>query len=161
MVSMLYSPQTARLTQTLTQPEFEGQYPGEMIAAPSVMVIDDSMTVRAVVEASLTRAGFHVTAFPDGLAAMGALARGEVDVPSLLLLDIGLPKMEGYEVARILRSKPEFADTVFIMLTAHDGVLDKLRSKLAGASEFIAKPFNVKYVVEVVRRYLEAPSHHA
>jgi CheY-like chemotaxis protein len=63
--------------------------------------------------------------------------------------------MDGYEVARILRSKPEFADTVLVMLTAHDGVLDKLRSKLVGANEFITKPFNVKYVVEVVRRYLD------
>ena len=156
---MLYSPQTARLTQHLTEPEYADYYPQEPTPEPSVMVIDDSLTVRAVVEASLTRAGFRVTTFPDGLAAMGALARGEVEVPNLLLLDIGLPKMEGYEVARILRSKPDFADTILVMLTAHDGMLDKLRSRLVGAKEFITKPFNVKYVVEVVQRYIGPAPH--
>lgn len=154
---MMHSPQTARLPQRLTEPEPSDTYAAPL--DPSVMVIDDSMTVRAVVEASLKRAGFRVATFPDGLAAMGALARGEVEVPNLLLLDIGLPKMDGYEVARILRSKPDFGETVVVMLTAHDGVFDKLRSRLVGASAFITKPFNVKYVVEVVRQYLHPSAH--
>jgi CheY-like chemotaxis protein len=120
----------------------------------SVMVIDDSMTVRTVVEACLRRTGVQVTSFGDGLAAMGALARGEVAVPDVVLLDIGLPKMDGYEVARILRSKPELGQTTIIMLTAHDGVLDRLRGKLVGASAYITKPFRVSHVVDVVHHYL-------
>jgi DNA-binding response OmpR family regulator len=122
------------------------------------MVIDDSRTVRAVVEACLTRDGFRVSAFPDGLTAMLAMARGEVEVPQLVLLDIGLPKMDGYEVARALRSKEDFSRTVLVMLSAHDGVIDKLRGRLVGASAFIPKPFPVRQVLEVVRSFLGSPS---
>lgn len=146
---MLYAPQTMRLA-----PIEEHEYYAEALPQPSVMIIDDSPTVRAVIEASLRRHGFRITSFGDGLAAMGALARGEVEVPHLLLLDIGLPRMDGYEVARILRSKADFGQTTLVMLTAHDGMLDRLRGKLVGASEYITKPFNVRYVVDVVRSYL-------
>src|SRR5690242_20419839 len=146
----MYPPQTARPSQ------IEGvDPPTPAPLAPSVMVIDDSQTVRTVVEASLTRHGYRVVAFGDGLAAMGALARGEVTVPNLLLLDIGLPKMDGYEVARILRSKADFDRTVLVMLTAHDGVLDRLRGRLVGASAYITKPFKVQQVVEAVRTFIE------
>jgi DNA-binding response OmpR family regulator len=120
------------------------------------MVIDDSMTVRAVIEAALKRRGYDVDAFMDGIAAMGALARQEVRVPDLLLLDIGLPKMDGYEVARILRGKPDFSQTVIVMLTGRDGFVDRVRSRLVGASAFIAKPFKVSYVVDVIRHYLQS-----
>lgn len=126
-------------------------------AQGSVMVIDDSMTVRAVIEASLRRNGFAVTSFADGLQAMGALARGEVAVPDVLLLDIGLPKMDGYEVAKILRAKPDFSQTVIVMLTGHDGVFDRIHSKMVGASAFITKPFRVKHVVDVVSQYVLRP----
>jgi twitching motility two-component system response regulator PilG len=145
-------------TVRLGPPEQGDPYFGYAQPAPgSVMVIDDSMTVRAVIEASLRRNGFAVTSFADGLQAMGALARGEVAVPELLLLDIGLPKMEGYEVAKILRAKPDFNQTVIVMLTGHDGVFDRIRSKMVGASAFITKPFRVQHVVDVVSQYLPRP----
>jgi twitching motility two-component system response regulator PilG len=148
---MIHSPQTVRLVPP--------EQPGMAVdhgnpPQGTVMVIDDSMTVRAVIEASLRRHGFYVTSFGDGLQAMGALARGEVAVPNLLLLDIGLPKMDGYEVAKILRAKADFGQTVVVMLTGHDGVFDRIRSKMAGASAFITKPFRVNYVVDVVSQYL-------
>ena len=132
--------------------DFDVPRPDEM--ARSVMVIDDSVTVRTVVDASLRRAGYRVSTYCDGLAAMGALARGEVEVPDLVLVDLDLPRMDGYEVTRILRAKPEFASTHFIMLTCYDGAWNRLRAKLAGATEFIVKPFRMAYLVGVVRRYL-------
>lgn len=121
----------------------------------SVMVIDDSLCIRAVIEACMHRDGHRVSTFEDGLSAMGAFARGEVGVPDLLLLDIEMPRMDGYEVARILRAKEEFAETRIIMLTCHDGMIDKLRAKMVGAVEYIVKPFHVPYLRSVVNRYLE------
>jgi twitching motility two-component system response regulator PilG len=154
---MMQSLQTRRLPYV----EHPTLVPQPMPAEPqgTIMVIDDSMTVRAVIEACLRRYGFQVTAFADGLAAMGALSRGEVAVPDLLLLDIGLPKMDGYEVARILRARPEFARTVIVMLTAHDGMFDRIHSRMVGASAYITKPFKVSYVVDVVRSYLRPTAH--
>ena len=116
----------------------------------SVMLIDDSMAVRKVIEASFQRAHLPTTTFADGLAAIHALAKGEVGVPDVLLLDIGLPRMTGYEVARILRSNSDFHNTKIVMLTAKDGVVDKVRAKMIGACEFIPKPFHVSHLVQVV-----------
>src|SRR5579875_1553175 len=84
---------------------------------PLIMVIDDSLVVRRVVEVSFMRVGIPVVAFPDGISAFNALVRHEAPVPDLLLLDIGLPKMDGYRVAGILRAHPELKDLDIVMLT--------------------------------------------
>jgi CheY-like chemotaxis protein len=71
-----------------------------------VMVIDDSTTVRNIISISLRHEGFGVVSFPDGIEAMRWLARPNARIPDLVLLDIGLPKMDGYEVARRLKTNP-------------------------------------------------------
>jgi twitching motility two-component system response regulator PilG len=119
-----------------------------------VMVIDDSLTVRKIMETSLKREGFDAISFPDGLQAMQALARGDVPVPDLILLDVGLPKMDGYEVARTFKQKSRLGNTVIIMLSGRDGMFDKLRGRMAGAKEYITKPFKPAEVIAVVRSYL-------
>src|SRR5215831_3812809 len=95
-----------------------------------VMVIDDSLTVRKIMESSLQREGFRAVTFPDGLQAMNALSKGDIPVPDLILLDVGLPKMDGYEIARALKNR--LSNTVIIMLSGRDGVFDKLRGRWAG-----------------------------
>jgi DNA-binding response OmpR family regulator len=131
---------------------------GEALATATpqatIVAIDDSPTVRAVIEACLSRCGYRVATFGDGLQAMGAWARGDVDVPDLLLLDIGLPKMNGYELARILRSKPDFADTILVVLSGHDGVFSRVRGRAVGASAYITKPFRVHHLVDLVTTLL-------
>jgi len=106
-----------------------------------IMVIDDSLVVRRVIEASFARVGIPTVCFPDGLSALNALVKREAPVPDLLLLDIGLPKMDGYEVARTLRVHPEMRDTIIVMLTGHDDVINRMKAMLIGARDFIKKPF--------------------
>lgn len=125
----------------------------------TVMLIDDSVAVRKVIEVSFRRANLPTTTFPDGLAAIHALAKQEVVVPAVLLLDIGLPRMSGYEVARILKLNAGFEKTKIVMLTGRDGVVDRVRSRLVGACEFISKPFRVSEVVNVVQSLLDAPEN--
>ncbi len=75
-----------------------------------VMVIDDSPTVRKIVEVSLRREGLEVVSFPDGIEALRAVTNRQIEhVPDLVVLDIDLPKMNGYEIARYLRSKPQWS----------------------------------------------------
>jgi twitching motility two-component system response regulator PilG len=124
----------------------------------SIMVIDDSLAVRKVIEASFARIGLPVSSYPDGIAAIQALSRGEVEVPDLVLLDIGLPKMDGYQVAGILRNNDAFRNTIVIMLTSHDGMVDRVRSRMVGARDFISKPFRVSHVISTVRTHLRLPS---
>jgi DNA-binding response OmpR family regulator len=124
----------------------------------TVMLIDDSIAVRRVIEASFQRANLPTTTFPDGLAAIQALSKGEVGVPTVLLLDIGLPRMTGYEVARLLKSHAGFEQTKIVMLTGNDGVLNKVHSRWVGACDFIAKPFRVSDLINVVSALLKQSS---
>jgi DNA-binding response OmpR family regulator len=124
-----------------------------------VMVIDDSLLVRKIIETSLRREGFASVSYPDGIEALRALADGRQPVPDLVILDIGLPKMDGYEIARRLKTKPQFAHTTIIMLTARDGVLDRLKGRLSGAKDYITKPFRTQDVISVIHSHLGVPSY--
>jgi twitching motility two-component system response regulator PilG len=130
-------------------------YPGT--GDRTIMLIDDSLAVRRIIEASFARIGIMTTTFPDGILAIQALAKREVAVPDLLLLDIGLPKMNGYEVAHILRGNPAFADMILVMLSGHDGMIDRVHSRLVGAKDFIRKPFRVSEVIRIVCTLLQIP----
>jgi len=123
----------------------------------SIMVIDDSPSVRKIIEAIFTRRGFHVSSFPDGISALKTLTRNEIPVPSLVLLDLGLPRMDGYEVAGLLRGHAAFQRTILLMMTAHDGMWNRLRSKMVGAHGFISKPFRVPEIVQIVCAHLKIP----
>ncbi len=132
----------------------EGAFTEAPPLRPTVMVIDDSAAVRTVIHSAFQRVGVQVSAFEDGISAIKALTREEAPVPSVLLLDIGLPRMNGYEVATLLRTHPAFKDTVLIMLTARDGVINRIHSKMVGARGYITKPFRVASVVAAVLEHL-------
>lgn len=124
-----------------------------------VMIVDDSETVRRIVEASLRREGFQSVSYSDGFEALNAIAEQRLPaIPGLIILDIGLPKMNGYEFARRVKTKPQFANTVIIMLTNRDGVIDRLKGRLAGAKEYITKPFKTQELMSTVHTYLGIPS---
>ena len=132
----------------------ESEPPAWDAASPTIMLIDDSLAVRTVIQASFSRVGIPVAAYPDGIAAITALTKGETVVPDLLLLDIGLPRMDGYEVARIMRGNADCQQTIIVMLTGRDGVVDRVRSRMVGARGFISKPFRVSEVIQAVREHL-------
>lgn len=126
-----------------------------------IIVIDDSPTICKICQVALGREGFEVVAFPDGVAAMQALVNKTVPLPELVMLDIDLPKMNGYEVARYLKSKPAFADIPVAMISRHCGVVDRLKARLAGARAFVEKPFTVQALVATVKEQLAKEHAHA
>jgi DNA-binding response OmpR family regulator len=100
-----------------------------------VLVVEDSDDIRHLVTALLDRAGLSVTGAAGGREAL----REFYDVrPDLVVLDIGLPDMEGWEVLDRLR---ELSDTPVLMLTAQGAELDKVRALRAGADDYVTKPF--------------------
>lgn len=119
------------------------------------MVIDDSPTVRKILETCLRREGFQVESFHDGVEAIRWLTKPQVQIPDLVWLDIGLPKMDGYEVAQCLKTRPQFSKTVIVLLTRRDGVLDRLKGRLVGARVYITKPFKTQDIVSVTRSLLD------
>ena len=123
-----------------------------------VMIVDDSLTVRKIIETSLKREGFRSVSYADGFEAMSALTNPASRIPDLVILDIGLPQMDGYEIARRLKTKQQYNNTVIVMLTGRDGVLDRLKGRLAGAKDYITKPFRTQEVMSVVHSHLGAVS---
>jgi DNA-binding response OmpR family regulator len=119
-----------------------------------VLVIDDSPTIRKIVETGLRREGFEVIGFPDGVEALKWLVSPQGRLPGLVLLDINMPKMDGYEMARHLKARPHYRNIVIVMLTRRDGLIDRLKSRLAGAEGYITKPFQMQDLVAVVVSHL-------
>src|SRR5437588_7912025 len=122
-----------------------------------VMIIDDSLTVRKIIETSLKREGFDSVSYSDGIEAIRALNERRHRTPDLVILDIGLPKMDGYEVARHFKTKQQFGNTIIVMLTNHDGVIDRLNGRLAGAKNYITKPCKTQEVLSVIHSHLRIP----
>ncbi len=116
-----------------------------------VLVVDDSATVRKIVQLTLQREGVSVIAASDGLGALAAVADYQ---PDLILLDIMLPQMDGYHICQIIRRNPTSRDTPVIMLSGKDSIFDKMRGRLAGSTEYLTKPFDSNELVATVRRHL-------
>ncbi len=93
-----------------------------------IMVIDDSVTVRKVIEVCLRRAGYAVISFPNGVKALRWLCSPGVRLPDLVFLDIGMPAMDGYAVAQYLRARPQYRQMVIVMISGRRGVLDRLKA---------------------------------
>lgn len=122
-----------------------------------VLAIDDSLTVRKIVETSLRREGFEVISFADGVEALRWLNGPEGRSPDLVLLDVNMPGMDGYEVARQLKARLRRRGTAIVMLTRRDGVVDRLKGRLAGAVDHLGKPFQVQQLLRVVASHLGVP----
>lgn len=124
------------------------------MAEPVVLVVDDSPTVRKIVQITLQRENIRVVTAGDGLSALAAVSD---TYPDLILLDIMLPRMDGYNICHLVRNNPEYRDLPIIMLSGKDGIFDKMRGKLAGSTEYMTKPFDSTELVQTVRRYLDTP----
>jgi twitching motility two-component system response regulator PilG len=121
-----------------------------------VMVIDDSLTVRKILEVSLKRAGLDVITFPDGIEALQALTSSNLQrLPDVVILDIMMPKLNGYAFTRIIRSKPYLRHIPILMLTSRDNMISQLRGRIAGANIYMTKPFKAQDVVQTVLSYLK------
>ena len=132
-----------------------GTFPIGAVQSRLIMVIDDLPTVRKIVEVCLQREGFEVESYPDGIEALRTFTNDpQKRIPDLVVLDIDLPKMNGYEIARYLRSKPQWSQTVIVILSRHTGIIEQLKARLAGTQAYLTKPFTTEMIVEVVTSHL-------
>ncbi len=108
------------------------------VETKTIMVVDDSVTVRKVTSRVLEREGFIVATAKDGVEATEILAEVK---PDLMLLDIEMPRMDGFEVARVVRSSEEFSQLPIIMISSRTGEKHQQRAKDLGVNEFLGKPY--------------------
>jgi chemosensory pili system protein ChpA (sensor histidine kinase/response regulator) len=125
---------------------------------PVVMVVDDSITVRKVTSRLLERNGFHCVAAKDGVEALAAL---EETRPDVMLLDIEMPRMDGYEVATHVRNSPELRDIPIIMITSRSGDKHRERAMQIGVNVYMSKPFQEAELLERVRSFTDEAGYDA
>src|SRR6188508_2495752 len=114
----------------------------------TILVVDDEPKITQLVRDYLERAGFGVVTAADGREA---LMRARTEHPDLVVLDLGLPQLDGLDVTRRLRRD---ADVPIIMLTARDDETDKLIGLELGADDYVTKPFSPRELVARVRAVL-------
>ena len=117
--------------------------PGELI-----LLVDDEPHILELAQLYLAREGYRVTTAPDGHAAV---ERAERDSPALMVLDLMLPGLDGYEVCKRVRAK---SDLPILMLTARDDDIDKIIGLELGADDYLTKPFNPRELVARVKAIL-------
>jgi twitching motility two-component system response regulator PilG len=116
-----------------------------------ILAVDDSLTVRKIVSITLERKGYRVLTAADG---MQALAKLNDQMPDLVLLDITMPRMDGYQVCKVIKQNPFTKNIPVVMLSGKDGFFDKVKGKLAGATDYITKPFRETTLEQTIHKYL-------
>jgi len=124
-------------------------------SGPLIACVDDSPLVCQTMEKILTTAGYQFLAVQDSLRAIAALLSHK---PDLIFLDLIMPNTNGYEICTQLRKVSTFRNTPIIILTGNDGIIDRVRAKLVGATDFLSKPVNVEIVLAVARQHLNHSS---
>lgn len=119
---------------------------------PLALVVDDSITVRRVTERFLQRNGVRVVTAKDGLDAISVLSDHKPDV---ILLDIEMPRMDGYEFALHVRNDPRVSDVPIIMITSRVGDKHRARAIELGVNDYLGKPFQDSALLEAIARQLE------
>lgn len=118
---------------------------------PIVMVVDDSVTVRKVTSRVLERNGFEVLLAKDGVDAITQL---QEHTPDLMLLDIEMPRMDGFEVATQVRHDRRLKDLPIIMITSRTGQKHRDRAMSIGVNEYLGKPFQEAGLLEAIEQFI-------
>ncbi|MEE4377701.1 MAG: response regulator [Candidatus Competibacteraceae bacterium] len=121
-----------------------------------ILIVDDEPNIVLSLEFLMKQAGFQVRTAADGAAALDIIAE---DCPDLVLLDVMMPRKNGYEVCQAVRENPTWQGLKIIMLTAKGRDVEREKGLALGADDYITKPFATQEVVERVKELLaEGPS---
>ncbi len=121
-----------------------------------ILVVEDELAIADLISLYLTRDGFAVTCEPDGVAG---LARAQSEGFDLLVLDVGLPGLDGTEICRTLRAEQNWTPIIFC--TARDEEVDRIYGLELGADDYLTKPFSPRELVARVKTILRRSHQHA
>ncbi|MBC7939489.1 MAG: response regulator, partial [Chitinophagaceae bacterium] len=166
-VSLIYNPvalaalyaESARASMRLNQapghaqsgPSAEDTAPAAL--APLVLVVDDSLTVRRVTQRLLVREGYRVTLAKDGLEALERLAQ---ERPVVLLSDIEMPRMDGFDLLRNVRADARLAGLPVVMITSRTAQKHRDHAVELGVDHYLGKPYSEELLLSLVARYAAA-----
>ena len=116
-----------------------------------IACIDDSKTVQRSVKMVLEASGYRVLSVTEPTKALSAMVRHK---PALVLMDVNMPEINGYELGRMLRKSKQFQTLPIVMLTGRDGLIDKMRAQMLGANDYITKPVPPQMLLNIVEQNL-------
>ena len=122
-----------------------------MMMSKTIMMVDDSPSMRMLLRAALTDLGYAVSEAEDGLAA---LEKFEHENPDLLITDINMPRMDGFDLIEAVRGKAALRGLPILVLTTESSDEKKQRARQAGATGWIVKPFHPEKLAAAIRRVL-------
>ena len=134
------------------QPASVAFHSAEKDTKKSIFIIEDSPTSRKVLSMVLGRNGFSVVEAGTGQEALALAASIK---PALVLLDVMLPDMTGYDVLPRLREIPYYKELPVVMLTGRKGSADRMRGMMLGTNEYLTKPFNPEKLISVIKNYID------
>ncbi|MEO0987377.1 MAG: response regulator, partial [Cyanobacteria bacterium J06639_14] len=118
---------------------------------PRIVCVDDGVTIRQTVEQILDQQGYEATSIGNPLRALSLLFQLK---PDLILCDIAMPELEGYQLCAMLRQSNAFRQTPIVMLTGKDGFIDRVKARMAGATDYLTKPFGAQELLTLVEKYV-------
>jgi DNA-binding response OmpR family regulator len=118
---------------------------------PTILAVDDSTVMHETIKKALGKE-YRVLVADNAVDALSMIYHEPV---VLLLLDVSMPGIDGLELCRTVRSLPQHERLPIIMLTARDGAFDKVQGRLAGATEYLTKPFDSDKLSEVIARFIK------
>lgn len=123
------------------------------MAGESILVVDDERVILRILEFNLKKQGYQVRMAANGSEAMQKTRESK---PDLILLDVMMPEMDGFQVCREIRADPQLQDVLIIMLTAKGQEIDKDTAEEAGANLYFTKPFSPATLIGSVRELLDS-----
>jgi len=118
----------------------------------TVMVIDDSKTIRRTAEILLSEQGCNVLLASDGFESLALIAN---DRPSIVFVDIMMPRLDGYQTCALIKGHPEYRDIPVVMLSSKDSIFDMARGRLAGSESYITKPFTRNDLITAIQKHVK------
>ena len=124
--------------------------------APLIACVDDSQMVCQTLEVVLTQQGYRFLGIQESLKAATILLNNK---PDLILLDLVMPQVNGYQLCTLLRKTNSLKKVPIVFLTAKDGLLDRMKAKVVGANGYLSKPVTAEQVVATIEKYLTAKNN--
>ncbi len=116
-----------------------------------VMVIDDSKTIRRTAETLLKKVGCEVITATDGFEALAKIADHR---PSIIFVDIMMPRLDGYQTTALIKNNKVFRRTPVIMLSSKDGLFDRARGRIVGSEQYLTKPFTKEELLGAIKKHV-------
>jgi len=120
----------------------------EELQGIKVLVIDDSKTIRRSAESLLSKEGCEVFTATDGFDALSKITDNR---PEVILVDIMMPRLDGYQTCALIKNNSDFNSTPVVMLSSKDGLFDKAKGRIVGSDHYLTKPFKKDELLGTIR----------